>query len=119
MIIPNEIANKTVEELRNLTIKKIWWGNCISLGFTFSDLQVQLCKVGTYDFENSYTFDPSKKITKVEVIIRNDEHMIIRINFYQHQERLCQMGWADDDVRNEGGRVEVAEIAKDEHLIGC
>ena len=97
----------------------MWWCHNIHFGFTLSDVQVQSCKLGNYNFENSHTFDPSKKITKVEVIIRKDEFMIIRINFYHHQQRLVAVGWIDENVRKEGGRVEIVEIADDEQLIGC
>ena len=55
-------------------------------------------KAGTkLDFMNSHTFDPAKKITKVEVIIYPNECGISRIYFYHQQQRLLQMGKDYDD----------------------
>ncbi len=68
----------------------------------------------------SHTFDPNKKITKVECIIHKDEDCIIRMNFYSGQERLVQVLESDDwFVKQYGKRVESFEIAYDEQLIGC
>ncbi len=69
--------------------------------------------------DQSHTFDPNKKITKVEVIIHKDEDYIIRINFYSGTETLVQVGYNDADVKEEGGRMETFEIAADEQLIGA
>ncbi len=78
------------------------------------------CTAGsTYKVEESHTFDQNKKITKVEVIIRYNERCIIRINFYSGRETLVKVGMNDDEVKEEGGRVESFEIAADEQLIGA
>ena len=64
-------------------------------------------------------FNPTKKITKIDCIIDNNEDWIIRINFYSGQERLVTVGLSDEDVEDFGGRVETFEIADYEQLIGC
>ena len=61
------IADKSLEELRNLKIVSVSWGNTATLAFTLTD--GQSCKAGTYNFNNYHTFDPAKKITKIECII--------------------------------------------------
>ena len=87
-------------------------------GFTLSDGWSK--KAGKrFDFDQSYTFDPAKKISQVEVIISKDGTNIIKINFYHHGERLVAVGCSDEDVVLFGGRVEVFEIADNEQLIGC
>ena len=46
--------------------------------------------------------------------------MIYKINFYNLQQTLVQVGFEDRLVKGWGvGRVEVFEIAEDEQLIGC
>ena len=66
-----------------------------------------------------HNFDPTKKITKVEVIIGMYEMHIQQINFYHHQQRLVKIGESDDDVKQYGGRKETFEIGNYEQLIGC
>ena len=81
----------SLQELRNLTITKILWIGNLALFLTLSDGQT--CKVGhRLDFKGSYSFDPAKKITKVEVIIDKHEDNILRINFYHREERLVFVG---------------------------
>ena len=51
------------------------------------------------DLGRGCNFDPAKKITKIETIIKKDEHMFTQINFYHHQQRLVQVGdKSDSDV---------------------
>ena len=88
-----------------------------TIGFTLNDGQT--CKAGTEDCNKSHSFDPTKKITKIEVIIYKHEKMIMQINFYHHQQRLVKVGYGDGGVKTWGGRVELFEIADDEQLIGC
>ena len=110
----------SLEDIRDFKIMQVKWHHLIfALGFTLSDDQE--CKVGAgiRDFTNSHIFDPTKKITKVEVIIKADERYIIRMNFYHHTERLVAVGYSDNDVKTYGTRVEVFSIADDEKLIGC
>ena len=112
------IGDKSLQALSKLTIKEVSWNNIYSIGFTLSDDQT--CKAEKYAFTNNYIFDQAKKITRVEVIIRNDEFMILRINFYHQQQRLVMLGETDDEEVNYlFGRVEVFEIDEDEQLIGC
>ncbi len=63
-----ELANFTVKELinlTNLTIKKVEWYKCITLSFTLSN--GEYCTAGSSDkVDRNHTFDPNKKITKVE-----------------------------------------------------
>jgi hypothetical protein len=79
------------------------------------------CTAGShYNVDESHTFDPNKKITKVECIIYQKEWDIVRINFYSGQETLLKVGCDDDEfVKIWGGRVESFEIAADEQLIGA
>ena len=79
-----------------------WYGN-VTVGVTLND--GQSCKAGTEDYGYSYTFDPSKKITKIESIVDKDEKWIIRMNFYQHEERLVKVGFWDDYIEEHGGRI--------------
>jgi hypothetical protein len=66
------------------------------------------CTAGSYyKLANSHTFEPNKKITKVEVIIWIDESYIYKINFYSGKERIVSVGKADDAyVKKYGGRRE-------------
>ncbi len=91
----------------------------LTLSFRLSN--GEYCTAGsTYKVDKSHTFDQNKKITKVEVIIREYEVDIIRINFYSGQETLAKVGWSDDDyLKRWVGRVESFEIAADERLIGA
>ena len=114
--MPN-IGNKSVPELRNLAINKVKQNCEYTLRFNLND--GQSCKAGPYDCTKRHTFDPSKKITKVEVIIRNDEFMILRINFYHHGERLAQVEFRNNEGNKGDGRVIVFSIGDDYQLIGC
>jgi hypothetical protein len=67
------------QEISKLTINEVQWfrsSRFIShLEFTLSD--GQKCEAGPYESNQSHTFDKSKKITKVEVIIdRSSEGFI-------------------------------------------
>jgi hypothetical protein len=115
-----ELANLTVKELinlTNLTIKKVEWNYMDTLSLTLSN--GESCNSGVWKVDKSHTFDPNKKITKVECIIQRDEWNILRINFYSEQETLCKVGYGDDWVKSYGRRVEIFEIAADEQLIGA
>ena len=84
----------------------------LKLGLTITDSQN--CTVGTDNFKNIHTFDPTKKITKVECIINKDECYIIRINFYHHEKILVKVGTGSViQFERDAGRVEVFEIADD------
>ena len=113
-----DIASKTLHELRNLSITKVQWCCYLTLGFTQSD--GQNCQAGTkYAYDQSHTFDPAKKITKIIVTIDHCETMIYQINFYHYKQRLLTLGYEDDWVKKYGGRTEVFEIEDDERWIGC
>ncbi len=116
-----ELANLTVKELinlTNLTIKKVEWNGLNTLSFTLSN--GEYCKAGSkYKVENRHTFDPNKKITKVECFIHDYKRWILQINFYSGQETLVQVGWPDWRVKDHRRRVESFEIAADEQLIGA
>jgi hypothetical protein len=69
------LANKRIEELRNLTISKVHWNTIYTLGITLSDGKT--CKAGTkYDYKDSHSFNPAKKITRIETIVTYDETVI-------------------------------------------
>ena len=94
------------------------WFEYISLGFTLSDGQT--CKAGSYEFTESHTFEPSKKITKIECHIDKYDQFIIRIDFYHHQQRLVEVGMSPGQFFHfHGGGSYVFKIAEDEQLIGC
>ena len=118
-----ELTNKSLEEIRKLRITQVqWFGYVVTLKITISDGQT--CKAGapTVNFDKSHKFNPSKKITKVECIIKKCEDWIIQINFFSGKQKLVNVGYSDYDVaRMIGvvGRKEVFEIADDEQLIGC
>ena len=109
------LRNKNWEELRDLNIAKVQWYHHFTFGFTLSD--GQSCKAGTtYDFKKSHSFDPNKKITKVETIIHEIyTAQFIQINFYHNEERLV----AVNDTHSGNERREVFDILDDERLIGC
>ena len=88
-----------------------------TLSFILND--GQSVKAGSDYFEDSQTFDPTKKITRVEVIIGKSETCIQQINFFSGEERLVTVGMDDDYVKKYRRRVEKFEIADDEQLIGC
>ena len=94
-----------------------WDDNLYTFGLTFTD--GSSCKIGTLDFTKSHTFDPEKQISRIEVIIHEDEKWILRINFYSGEELLVEVGDDADDFKGEGGRIEEFEIAADEQLIGA
>ena len=100
----SDFYNKSLSELRNFTITQVYWYGHLAIGLKLSDGQT--CKAGDRDFTNSHTFDPAKKITKIEVIIHMWEVCILQVNFYHHQQRLVKMG-CDQDVEDYGGRREV------------
>ena len=80
----------------------------------------QSCKAGQkFDVHKSHIFDPTKKITRVRVIISKGEIFFNQISFYHHQERLVTVGWSDQMVKKEKGRMVIFNIADDEQLIGC
>ena len=112
------LAKKSLQELRDLTITQVQWQSNATLGFTLNDGQT--CKAGSYDFDKSYTVDPDKNITSIQVIIKKNESGIVQINFYSGEERLVKVGCDDDDyVEEDERRKETFEIAADEQLIGC
>ena len=112
------LANMSVKNLRNLTITQVEWNNYYSIAFTLSD--GQKCKAGSFSFLDCHTFNPSKKITRIECIIDRYENWINQMKFYHHGKRLVTVGIDDDDVKYSGAeRVEVFSIAEDEQLIGC
>ena len=66
-------------------------------------------------YNGSHTFDPAKKITRVETIFSSwDANRLEQINFYSKKERLVRAG----DMRDYG-KGEFFKIAKREQLIGC
>ena len=56
-------------------------------------------KVGSGKFNQSHTFDPAKKITKVQVIMNGYAYEILQIHFYHHKKRLVQVGWNDYAIK--------------------
>jgi hypothetical protein len=81
-IIPNmdEIGNKSLPELQNLKFKKAVWIGDIYLNFELTD--GQNCFAGEkYPGvqEETYYFDPSKKITSIEMVIYRNEVSIKQI----------------------------------------
>ena len=117
-----EIGEKSVQELRKLRITKVEWHSIRTLQFTLSD--GQSCKTDTSEFTSemtdSHIFDPTKKITRVEVNIHKSEFQILQINFYFNEELLVTVGGIGHLFVSYGGRRrEVFSIAEDEQLIGC
>ena len=109
------LASKTLQEIRQLSIKQVFWDWDIwifSDGFTLSDGQT--CEDGARFFTNSHTFDPTKKITRVVCIISILEDIFTQINFYHLRERLVAVGDNDYWVKRNSGRREVFNIAEDE-----
>ena len=114
----NQLAKKSFEELTNLKLKEVQWNENNLIRLELSD--GQFIKAGNgRKLTSAYTFDITKKITRVEVILENIEWKIIRINFLSAQDTLVKVGFDDGFVDRHGGRVELFEIADDEHLIGC
>ena len=112
-----ELGKDSLEKaffFEQLSISKVKWNDIYTLGFTLKNGQT--VRAGTRNFTNSYTFNPKKKITRVETIINIYENGIIQINFFhqpsthsweseREEERLVSVGKSDDHVRNDGGRV--------------
>ena len=119
------IVNKSVQELRNLRIAKVEWNDNLLFAFTLNDSQS--CSRGPYNFHQwwnlqlergdykdailtkSHIFDPNKKITKIECIIKKwklhfNRHITMRINFYHKEELLVAIGDSDKWVLRNGGR---------------
>ena len=94
----SKISDKSLYEINNLTITKVEWQDCLlKLGFTRSD--GESCKVGTCDdLTKSHSFDPTKKITCVDVTISMTEAGIKLIKFWHNNEILVQLG---DDERDQ------------------
>ena len=111
-----EIYNKNLQELSQLKITQVMWYGTHTLQLKLSDGQT--CTVGKQPVNRSHTFDPAKKITRVECIIKEDVYYVFQINFYHHTERLVAVGYDSDIDKQSGGRREVFEIADDEQLIG-
>ena len=84
----------------------------MSFGIVLSDGET--CRAGVQHFKHSHTFDPKKKITKVEMIINQYEIWIIRINFYSGTQTLIKVGMDDEYIKFNGNRVETFDIADDE-----
>ena len=103
-------ADKSLEELLNLTITKVYWRSFNGilgfecLGFSLND--GQSCRAGERDYTKSYTFKQAKKITRISTVIWNMSmtSSIIQINFYHHQERLLRLGDSDKNALTEGNR---------------
>ena len=118
------LAEKTWKELRGLTISTAFWnlwGNEKYAIFKLND--GQFCQINYQDDISKFepNFDQTKKITKIDSVMRFDDYRIIQMNFYHQQQKLFSLGMYDDYYESEGGagRVEVFEIADDEQLIGC
>ena len=119
MTVPNLKKIASFEDLRQFRITQMESYSTLTLGFRLNDGQT--CKAGSYhDFTSRFIFESEKKITRIEHIIQKNETIILRINFYNQQQRLVKVGCTDDSsVADVSGRREVFEIAEDEQLIGC
>ena len=89
--VPNipKLSEQTLEELAKLALKQVDSGNyqnTFSLTLTNGDS----VRVGSGNFYQSHTFDPAKKITRVETNIL-DEWAIVSINFYSGEELLASL----------------------------
>ena len=114
------LENKNVSELRNLTVTQIKWSKPDALSLTLSDDQSCEARRRFGGFTDSHTFDPAKKITKIEVIIHKYDSDILSIDFYHYHQALVSVKYSDDwYIEDYRGRVEVFNIADDEQLIGC
>ncbi len=101
-----KLERKSLKELRNLFLAKCKWEETFSIGFTLSN--GNSCLAGTsYEVINRYTFDPKKKITRIEATIRPDEWQIHQINFYSGEELLVTVGASEGKTRLASGRVEI------------
>jgi hypothetical protein len=98
--------NISYQELKSLHLKIVEWNCFFTLGITLSN--GESCTAGSnYKVNQSHSFDPNKKITKVEVIISKDEDCLLQINFYSGKETLVKVGWPDYSlVKQYGVRVE-------------
>ncbi len=90
----NMLANKNLQDLVSMRLTQVKWSAITTLGFTFQNGQT--CKAGVENFQKSHTFDPAKKITKIECIINQYEKFISQINFYHNQERLLSVANLED-----------------------
>ena len=115
--VPDLSKIASFEEFKRLRISKVQWNFINTVGLTLNDGQYGRAG-GWRDFNSSYSFDPKKKITQIEVFIHKYECMINSINFYHHQQRLVSVG-TGKSVKTHEGRVEVFDIAEDEQLVGC
>ena len=112
------IDDMSFDQISTMRVTEVLWYDCLTLGFKLSDGQT--CRSGPlHNFNHSHTFDPQKKITRVDVVIHEEETFLIQINFYSGQELLVAVGRNDKWVKFCGGRVETFEIAADETLLGC
>ena len=93
------------------------WTDVFTIGFTLND--GQNCKAVNDNFKSFHTFDPNKKITRIETIISSDEYVIAQINFYHNEERLVATGKSDSVMSERGGVRVIFDIAANEQLIGC
>ena len=62
-----------------------------TFGFTLNDGQSYRAET-EQGFNKSHTFDPAKKITKIQCIIDKTKYEIQQINFYINNERLIAVG---------------------------
>ena len=119
LIFPEKqkLTIKNVKELRTLKIKNVWCIGTKKIGFTLSDGQPS--KQGIIPKCFGHSFDPAKKITRVECFIDTDEESFDKISFYSEQQRLYTIGDSEDEEKLNDNRKEVFDIADDEVLIGC
>ncbi len=81
------LLEKSFENVRNLIITQVMWFNVENLGFALSD--GQSCIAGTkWHSTESFDFSQTKKVSKIECIIRKNESLILQINFFHREERL-------------------------------
>ena len=107
----------SLEVSRHLCITRIDWNGSHTLRFILR--YGQFCKAGVNDSIEGHSFDPAKKITRVECFIDLFEENLDQINFYSGAERLVFLGMDDDCHNDSGRRQEVFDIATDKVLIGC
>ena len=90
-----KLASKNLKDLRNLTISQVRWRYIDSFEFTLTDGLSAKCQYPVVPYE-SHTFNPAKKITRIECIMDLSEEYTYQINFFHHEERLAAMGKSDD-----------------------
>ena len=101
VIIPimKKIAKKSVLELMQLRVTRVYWYHVYTLEFTLDD--GLSCKAGSsFEINRSHYFDKTKKITQVQTIINKHENLIMQINFFHNEERLVKVGAEDDYVKD-------------------